>query len=206
MLDEFQNKSYYEMLGVSFDATRDEIGRVYRDLCRVYHPDSNFYADIIDDPPRKEHQGIFKAITCAYNTLVDDQARARYDESILGAKTTRLTTRVHETNFSGMHTGVAGIHSPQSCATETGQILTVQLMRGSTPPTNSPEPRQRNRPALPRPLSRNRSRTYEWAESLPSISQIIRHEQPSRFRSVVVILVGAVFGGILGTVLINFLK
>jgi HSP20 family molecular chaperone IbpA len=34
-------KDYYEILGVSRDASRDEIQRVYRKLARKYHPDLN---------------------------------------------------------------------------------------------------------------------------------------------------------------------
>ena len=67
-----QNKpDYYEVLGVSRDATQEEIKRAYRRLARRYHPDAN-----PDDPQAEEK---FKQITEAYAVLSDPEKRARYD-------------------------------------------------------------------------------------------------------------------------------
>jgi molecular chaperone DnaJ len=60
----------YETLGVSRDATGDEIKRAYRKLARELHPDIN---------PDPTVQDRFKEVTAAYDVLSDDQKRRQYD-------------------------------------------------------------------------------------------------------------------------------
>lgn len=62
---------YYETLGVSHDASQDDIKRAYRRLARQHHPDAN------RDDPRAEER--FKEITRAYEILSDPDKRQRYD-------------------------------------------------------------------------------------------------------------------------------
>jgi DnaJ-class molecular chaperone len=56
----------YEVLGVSEDASADEIKAVYRQLARTFHPDVNA------DPAAVEH---FREITEAFLVLVDPEKR-----------------------------------------------------------------------------------------------------------------------------------
>ncbi|GAA1692601.1 molecular chaperone DnaJ [Microbacterium sediminicola] len=61
---------HYEVLGVSREATPDEIKKAYRRLARQLHPDVN---------PGEEAAERFKLVTHAYDVLSDPDQRARYD-------------------------------------------------------------------------------------------------------------------------------
>lgn len=63
-------RDFYEVLGVSRTADRDEIQRAYRTLARRYHPDVN------KDLQAEER---FKEVNEAFSVLSDPDQRARYD-------------------------------------------------------------------------------------------------------------------------------
>ncbi|MDD6259235.1 MAG: DnaJ domain-containing protein, partial [Erysipelotrichaceae bacterium] len=66
-----EKRDYYEVLGVSKDASEDDIKRAYRKLAKKYHPDLNKAPDAADK---------FKEVNEAYEVLSDPQKRKTYDQ------------------------------------------------------------------------------------------------------------------------------
>lgn len=101
---------HYEVLGVSRNASQDEIKKAYRKLARELHPDVN---------PAPEAQERFKLVTHAYEVLSDEQQRASYDR---GGDQAFGFGDIFETFFGG------GPRGPQSRA-QRGQdaLLRVDL-------------------------------------------------------------------------------
>lgn len=65
-------EDYYNILGVSPDASADEIKKAYRKLAMEFHPDKN--------PGNTQAEEKFKKINAAYAELSDPAARAQYDQ------------------------------------------------------------------------------------------------------------------------------
>ena len=63
-------RDYYDILGVSRDASKEDIKRAYRRLALKYHPDRN---------KSKEAEEKFKEISEAYAVLSDEEKRRQYD-------------------------------------------------------------------------------------------------------------------------------
>ena len=64
-------KDYYKILGVSKNASQEEIKKAYRKLARKYHPDAN--------PDDKKAEERFKEVSEAYEVLGDEEKRKQYD-------------------------------------------------------------------------------------------------------------------------------
>ncbi len=65
-------KDFYKVLGVSKDVTPAELKKTYRKLARKFHPDSN--------PGDKAAESKFKEISEAYSVLSDEEQRKEYDQ------------------------------------------------------------------------------------------------------------------------------
>lgn len=82
-------KDYYKILGISRNATQEEIRDAYRRLAKKYHPDVN--------KGNKEAEEKFKDINEAYQVLGDPEKRKKYDAMLnMGV------------GPSGVYTGVGG--------------------------------------------------------------------------------------------------
>ncbi|HEY9666973.1 MAG TPA: J domain-containing protein [Coleofasciculaceae cyanobacterium] len=69
-MQDFRN--YYEILGVSTEASSEEIKKAFRRLALQYHPDRN--------PGNKEAEEKFKDISEAYEVLYNSDKRSQYDQ------------------------------------------------------------------------------------------------------------------------------
>jgi molecular chaperone DnaJ len=101
---------YYDILGVSRDADKDQIKKAYRRLARKYHPDVNKEAGAEER---------FKEINRAYEVLSEPETRARYDRfgeaGVSGAGASGFEygdmggfADIFETIFSGFGGGMGG--------------------------------------------------------------------------------------------------
>ncbi|WP_339022409.1 DnaJ domain-containing protein [Spiroplasma endosymbiont of Crioceris asparagi] len=71
MSDNKQKRDYYEVLGISKNADKDEIKKAFRSLAKKYHPD-------INKAPDAEEK--FKEVSEAAEVLLDPQKKAMYDQ------------------------------------------------------------------------------------------------------------------------------
>ncbi len=96
-------KDFYQILGVSKEVTDAELKRAYRKLARKYHPDSN--------PGDTAAEAKFKEISEAFSVLSDKEQRAEYDQiRAMGAGGARFTAggaggQGFEDIFGGMFGG-----------------------------------------------------------------------------------------------------
>ncbi|GAB4452758.1 MAG: molecular chaperone DnaJ [Armatimonadaceae bacterium] len=67
-----EKRDYYEVLGLTREASPDEVKKAYRRLARQYHPDVN--------PGDAEAENRFKEVAEAYEVLSDEQKRRMYDQ------------------------------------------------------------------------------------------------------------------------------
>ena len=89
---------YYADLGVSKNASADEIKKAYRKLAFKYHPDQN--------PGDKAAEEKFKKITAAYDVLGDEEKRRQYDNG--GFNPFEQAYSANQTNQSYQNTYTQG--------------------------------------------------------------------------------------------------
>ncbi|MXZ29445.1 MAG: DnaJ domain-containing protein [Acidimicrobiia bacterium] len=112
---EWLQKDYYRVLGVSPEAPQDEITKAYRALARRLHPDRNS-----DDPASEER---FKEVSAAYDVVGDAERRQQYDE----------IRRLAAGGRPFVAPGPAGAHSFQFSGAEGIGDLLTNLFGGGGP-------------------------------------------------------------------------
>ena len=70
----------YKVLGVSYNATDDEIKKAYRKLSRKYHPDAN-----VGNPNQAAYEEKFKEVQQAYQIIMD-QRQGKVQDGQAGAE------------------------------------------------------------------------------------------------------------------------
>lgn len=147
---DFEEKNYYELLGLDQSASEDEIKIAFKEIALVYHPDSNFFSEFVPDSNLSEHDiGMFKAITVAYQTLSNKEKRKEYD------------AKLNRENLE------KGVHS-------TGEWIRPD---GRNAPSASIK-RPRERPPTLTDLQNLQKKYEERSEmKLKSVAQIIEEEQ-----------------------------
>ncbi len=95
-----ETKDPYKVLGLSREATQEDIRKTHRKLVRKYHPDAN------PEDPRAEER--FKEIQQAYEVLSDDNRRREYDKRLY-TSSTEASGRP-DTRATGAKTGGGAAH------------------------------------------------------------------------------------------------
>lgn len=75
--------THYELLGISPEATQEEIDRAYFERSRLFHPDLRHREDLAAF--EKELTAVFERLKVAHGILSDPKGRAEYDESVVSA-------------------------------------------------------------------------------------------------------------------------
>lgn len=107
-------ENYYDIFGVSPDASKAEIERAYKRLSKAYHPDAGATND-----------HMFKKVHEIYKILTDNQARAEYDHAYMAAsdaeekQTARATAREARTAAGAAQT--PGTKSRRATPRSTGE-------------------------------------------------------------------------------------
>lgn len=130
-------RNYFEILGVTQDASSADIKRAYRQLARKYHPDLN--------PGDKAAEEQFKLLGEAYEILSDPEKRSQYEEYSSFWKQKGFRQRVSKFSFKDLDFSDLGDFN-----SFVDQLLN---RRGgeSTPSHNgrAPEPQPSDRPKTP---------------------------------------------------------
>ena len=95
------DKDFYKVLGLSKDVSEAELKKTYRKLSRKYHPDTN--------PGDAKAEAKFKEISEAYSVLSDSKERAEYDQMRAMGPGPRSNPGAGGQNYSGGFPGGANM-------------------------------------------------------------------------------------------------
>lgn len=126
--------SFFELLGVEFDASVKEIRRSYFKASKRYHPDRYYTKNL--GPYKEILARVFKQITSAYEYLQDDKKRNDYAQMIQNAKESVTSSTPALVNEP---TPVFGARSDSSNEHPQATVLnTDEMLAGEDPLENQP--------------------------------------------------------------------
>jgi len=79
-MKKLMEQNFYELLGIEFDVSSFEISRAYKENYQLYHEDSLVSYSLFS---REEREKILARLDEAYATLIDEEKRSRYDQSLI---------------------------------------------------------------------------------------------------------------------------
>lgn len=92
---------YYKILGVSFDASDEELKKVHKNLAKKYHPD--IHPNLSDEEKSKLDDKL-KEINSAYDILTNKEERASYDEAYRKHKERQAQRQYQQTQAKNSQT------------------------------------------------------------------------------------------------------
>ncbi len=114
-------RDYYEVLGVSRNASPEEIKKAYKKLALKFHPDRN--------PDNPEAIASFKEASEAFDVLSDTDKRARYDRyghaGVKGARAEERAFRTSMISLEHLATSLKGLGSISVVV----EVAVVQVLR-----------------------------------------------------------------------------
>lgn len=105
-----QKRDYYEILGLSRNASEDDIKKAYRKLAIKYHPDKN--------PNDKNAEKKFKEITEAYEVLTNKSKKEQYDRFGFTEDSADFSGNYTDFNFRDFFTGFGDFFNTRSSKKE----------------------------------------------------------------------------------------
>src|SRR3712207_6318561 len=114
-------KDPYKALGLSSEASQDDIRKVHRKLVREYHPDVN------PEDPRAEER--FKEIQQAYEVLSDDKKRREHDQA-LHTSSTDASVRPDVRGAGARTGGSVGHGATERAERDRGQMFKLGYLLG----------------------------------------------------------------------------
>jgi DnaJ-class molecular chaperone len=144
MSDSIKEKNHYELLGVARNASTEEIKSAYKELARIFHPDSHYFDELLEEVDLKDiapsDNTTFKAVTNAYNELSDPARRAAYDKTLprelQGWESDEIPSGFDDGRFSGnipLSTSARAIPKPSRAFGVFGKIQESEPQQETQP-------------------------------------------------------------------------
>ncbi|MGF1521240.1 MAG: DnaJ C-terminal domain-containing protein [Leptolyngbyaceae cyanobacterium] len=160
-------RNYFDLLGVTQEASLEDVKRAYRQLARKYHPDLN--------PGDKEAEERFKMLGEAYEVLSDPEKRSQYEEYSSFWQQKGFRKRGSKFSFNNIDFSDLGDFNTfvEQLLNRRGDTTVARNGRPSEPssyraqPTNASSPSSKRSPTRRPPNTSNNRRDAEASLTVP---------------------------------------